>query len=115
MFKVTNGGCNKCWISDGNSYFLHSDGRAINNCVEYYPNEKDAQAVLDKFYPKPQHVWKHGDVFVSSNGNTMIYFNFCAGRKPQAVCVEAPVGGPSLNLENSLRNAKFLFNIKEKI
>ena len=115
MFHVANGGHNHCWISDGNSCYLHSDGRIINNCVEHFPSEEDAQAVLDKFYPKPQHVWEHGDVFKTRGGCVLMFFKYVSGRKPQAICVEEPVGGPSLDLEGSLRDAVFLFNIKEKI
>ena len=54
--------------------YLHCDGRVINVC-EYFESKEAAQKVLDKFYPKPIHVWEHGEIV----------------------------------------DAKFLFNIKEKI
>ena len=96
--------------------YLHSDGQVFDT-PEYWPTEVDAQAVLDKFYPKPEHVWEHGDVFESGNGNgnIMIYMKYeGSGKSPQAFCIHGPIGGPALSLD-CLDGAKFLFNIKEKI
>ena len=94
--------------------YLHSDGRVFNT-PEYFPTREAAQAVLDKFQPKPKHEWKHGDVFKTSSGVIMMYHEFTAGRKSEVVCVVGLCGGPSLNMEYSLQDATFLFNIKEKI
>jgi len=102
-----------CYCIRVTGRYLHSDG-SIFDTAEYFPTIEDAQAVLDKFQPK--HKWKHGDVFISSKGNVMMYLDFCAkGCKPQAVCMIAPISGPALNVEEALSRAKFLFNIKEKI
>ena len=92
---------------DGNS--LHSDG-SVYRTAEYWPTEADAQAVLDKFYPKPEHVWKHGDVFENCCGK-QIYLKREGGEITVNLGHEDSNGTPAVQLPG----AKFLFNIKEKI
>jgi len=117
MFKVVEHNAydpvNYCCIVDRcdlNKY-LHSDGR-IFNTPEYWPTREQAQDVLDKFYPKPKHVWEHGDVFEAGyprNFDVMLYVAL-KFQKPYVIYLnrthraQAPV-------ENYLINAKFLFNI----
>ena len=121
MFKVSQfRNNNNFTVSDGNKNYLHSDGRVFYRCGEYFPTEADAQAVLDKFYPKPEHVWEHGDVFESGhpvNSGIMMYIRQDEGGKVKKVRViylntdTYPCSPP----ESYLNGAKFLFNIKEKI
>lgn len=99
----------------GNYKYLHCDGRVIGVC-EYFESRKAAQKVLDKFQPKPKHEWKHGDVFEHSGygtatDRTMIYF--CnSHRHATYVCCDRIAGN---SCDVYLKDAKFLFNIKEKI
>jgi len=88
---------------------LHSDGKILDS-REYWPTEEEAQAVLDKFYPKPQHVWEHGDVFSNSCG-IQIYLKRQGGEFTINLERENSNGTPYVQLNG----AKFLFNIKEKI
>ena len=64
----------------------------------------------------PEHVWEHGDVFKTPERNIMIYLKFVFG-PPRTVCIVGPCGGvvEQQYFKNVLRNAKFLFNIKEKL
>lgn len=64
----------------------------------------------------PQHEWEHGDVYKSSTGCIMIYLKFSYGR-PRTVCVVGGCGGlvEHKNFKGALRDAEFLFNIKEKL
>lgn len=94
---------------DANCEYLHCDGRIINVC-EYFESREAAQRVLDKFYPKPEYVWKHGDVFENSIG-MWIYLEREAGAITVNLGHTNSNGTPKFQLEN----AKFLFNIKEKI
>jgi len=94
--------------------YLHSDGQVFDT-LEYWSTKENTQAVMDKFYPKPKHVWKHGDVFMSGD-LSMIYIKYDNGKPAQAICLESPVSGPAFgNMSHRLNEAKFLFNIKEKI
>jgi len=109
---------NSIWyITDGHGY-LHSDGRVFKT-REYFPTKADAQAVLDKFYPKPKHVWEHGDVFLCE-GCIMIYMNpkYCE-HGPQVFYIGTNSGYSDLDAsdlaQNYIKHAKFLYNIKEKI
>ena len=117
MFEVKiNVGQQSYFLGDGSGNYLHCDGRSLRVC-EYFPTQEDAQAILDKFQPKPKHVWKHGDVFRSGVGfnPVMIYMKYESSSKfPQAFCLNGPIGDPAINLA-CLNNAKFLFNIKDKI
>jgi len=100
--------------------FLHSDGRALFT-PEYFPTEADAQAVLDKFYPKPEHVWRHGDVFESghpSNPGIMMYIRLQEGGSKihPAQVIYLKDGTYTVSPASKyLINTKFLFNIREKI
>lgn len=89
--------------------YLHCDGRVINVC-EYFETKEDAQAVLDKFYPKPKHVWKHGDIFENSEG-MWIYLKPVTGVIVVYLKGSDMGGTPKIQLDG----AKFLFNIREKI
>ena len=117
MFEIRKPGCGY-YIKEmiGSAKFLHSDG-AIYCTIEYFPTEVDAQAVLDKFYPKPEHVWENGDVFASSvSCGHMIYHRYrCSDKKDQVISLSINVGGPATNMDECMKSAKFLFNIKEKI
>lgn len=42
-------------IRDENKEYLHSDGTTYFQCSENWPSKRRAQAVLDKFYPKPKN------------------------------------------------------------
>ena len=111
MFRIKLSGCN--WlIVDGKENHLHSDGMVYHMCPEYFPTGEAAQRVLDKFYPKPLHVWEHGDVFKNYAG-TQIYLKPCGG--PIVVNLEHTNSGgtPEVQLEGN--DVKFLFNIKEKL
>ena len=116
MFKVerfTNSAYN---ILDEAGNSLHSDG-SIYDVTEYFPDDRTAQAVLDKFYPKPKHVWENGDVFISGSGcpTPMIYMHYSTNRRDQVFSLDKNIGGPALCIEACMKGAKFLFNIKEKI
>ena len=64
----------------------------------------------------PPHVWKHGDIFKTSTNNIMIYLRFTVG-SPRTVCVVGICGGlvERGHFKNVMKDAKFLFNIKEKL
>ena len=97
--------------------YLHCDGRVIDVC-EYFESKEAAQAVLDRFYPEPEHVWKHGDVFTPTNNTdeVMIYLEtfrgvelFCVGNGKPCLADHRP------SITTWLKDAIFLFNIKEKL
>jgi len=106
-------------IVDEKGNHLHSDG-SIYETAEYFPSAEVAQKVLDKFYPKPEHVWEHGDVFRSNgmdHGQTMMYLHpekRYGKRKPSAIYVSGDTYAYS-NVSRYLKGAKFLFNIKDKL
>ncbi len=107
------------FISDGKRRYMHRDGEIVYDACEYWTSHRLAQAVLDEFQPK--HVWKHGDVFRSSWGSTMIYI--ILEKKSLAYCVQTEytkhayahpnVAVPSLSA--AIEDATFLFNIKDKL
>lgn len=96
--------------------YLHCDGRVINMC-EYFESKEAAQKVLDKYYLKPKHEWKHGDVVkcydgtiiicIKSNRNKMQIFGLGYPRFNEVKEYDI-----SINLNET---AIFLFNIKEKL
>ena len=115
MFTVKSAYGDVCFISNGSSSYLHSDG-SVYDVIEYFPTEEIAQKVLDKFYPKLKHIWKHGDVFESGhpmNQGIMMYV-IIHGRSPTAIYLERNCLAFN-DLEYYLKNAKFLFNIKDVI
>ena len=77
--------------------------------------EKLEKAQKDLETP-PQHKWEHGDIFKTSIGNIMIYLRFTVGL-PRTVCIVGICGGlvQQGHFNNVLHNARFLFNIKEKL
>jgi len=96
---------------------LHSDG-SVYETTEFFPTEEAAQAVLDKFYPKPKHVWEHGDVFIpAKNPNSpMIYMHYVIEREDQVFSLNSVIGGPAIGtVDEYINGAKFLFNIREKL
>lgn len=110
MFKtVTQFNGNTTHISDGDKKYLHSDG-SITSVAEYFEIPTDAQRILDKYYPRPKHIWKHGDVFRNCLG-IWIYLKRNAG----AVTINLERTNSDGTPEHQLTNAKFLFNIKGKI
>jgi len=113
MFEIKVAYERVVYISDVGSRYLHSDGHVFST-VEYFPTRKRAQAVLDKFYPKPEHVWEHGDVFDNSVGR-WIYLEPAAS--PMVISLDYPKDDATQGSTPSiqLNDAKFLFNIKEKI
>ena len=83
--------------------------------------EKLEKAQKDLENP-PQHIWKHGDVFVNINEEVMICYNDVtrgAGngllRAICIVCESGLVGCCTHRMEAFLPGAKFLFNIKDKL
>lgn len=112
MFEVrTQTYHHTAFISDGNKY-LHSDG-SITKVTEYFETSADAQRVLDKFYPEPEHVWEHGDVF-KNHAFTFIYLK----RNDGVMVANVLHTGGNSTPEFQMRPAaevKFLFNIKEKL
>jgi len=120
MFEIKHTiGSEVVFISNEKMSYLHSDG-SIYDVAEFFPSKEIAQKVLDKFYPKPEHVWEHGDVFESGhpiNSGTMMYIRLNEGNKkcqPQVVYVNQDTYSYS-SPEAYLNGAKFLFNIREKI
>jgi hypothetical protein len=91
----------------------------INNLKESITAAGTILKILEaeKETPKPEpHMWEHGDVFETGVfGTIMMYHKFTASRKPEAICISQPCGGPSLDLEITMSTAKFLFNIKETL
>jgi len=77
--------------------------------------EKLKKAQKDLETPPP-HVWKHGDIFKTRTNNIMVYLKFTT-KPPQTVCIVGDCGGlvQRKHFNNVLHNAKFLFNIKEKL
>lgn len=113
MFNVKQSGIRFVphYISDGEDNYLHSDG-SIYNTTEYFPTEKIAQAVLNKF--QPPHIWKRGDVFMNTLIDVKMIYLVNLYKKP---CIFYLEDGwePTRSVEHYLKNAKYLFNIKEKI
>ena len=100
------------YIQDDSEWkrFLHSDG-SVYRTVEYFPTREQAQAVLDKFQPK--HVWKHGDVFETKTGGTiMVYLIVADGPVVYVLDYSGPGKG---TVDYCLKDATFLFNIKTVI
>lgn len=62
----------------------------------------------------PPHIWKHMDVFRNRDGIEMICIN-CFGSPIKIFCIGQCTGHDSENTKEWLKNAKFLFNIKEKL
>lgn len=93
---------------------LHSDSSTLST-PEYWPAKELAQKVLDKFYPKPKHEWKHGDVFENSRGSEMLFLKHAISGEVRIYCAFGNCDLNHPNIVEQLRNAKFLFNIKEKI
>ena len=120
MFEIRQfrNGSNYCiaeTIRSGEWNYLHSNGKIYHCAAEYWPTKSEAQAILDKFYPKPKHVWEHGDVFVTKGGLFMIYIAPIYNKPPLAFCLTSPIGGPADDTDDCLSRSKFLFNIREKI
>lgn len=115
MFKIDECILNTTYaIRDGKNC-LHSDG-TIYQTGEYFPSIQIAQAVLDKFYPEPEHEWENGDVFVHGETGTMIYLK--SNLEPAQVfyLYGVNIGCAATCPANSyLNGAKFLFNIREKL
>ena len=81
----------------------------INNLKEVIAA---AEVVVTKL--EEQHTWKHGDVFKSTFGGTMMYLGFSI-KSPQVVNLGENVVGLALNKDRCLDGATFLFNIREKL
>ena len=64
----------------------------------------------------PPHEWEHGDIFETRVGCIMVYLKFIYGR-PRTVCIVGMTGGlvEHKNFKMALQDAKFLFNIREKL
>lgn len=112
MFNVKS--CYKNWliVSEKDEH-MHRDGEIIRYCPEYWPTEKQAQAVLDKFQPK--HVWERGDVVQCYDGAIVV----CVQESGGPIRIFG-IGDGHLNDEyqtdvNLNADATFLFNIKDKL
>ena len=102
-----------CVIADATRNTLHSDGNIYYGFPEYFPTREAAQKVLDKFFPKPKHEWKHGDVFRRKSGIVMVYL---VTHEMGPVVYLLDYSGPGRGTTDvCLADAKFLFNIKEKL
>lgn len=117
MFEVNKSGQMGAWIVwHKDMWYLHSDGK-VYNTGEYWPTRPDAEAILAK-YPDatppvvepPPHVWVHGDVLkLKLSGNVLICIH-CRGRKLQAFDTNWCTG-PTVDLNEYIDEAEFLFNI----
>lgn len=115
MFEIEQWG-EHYFIVDAVKNSLHSDG-SVYDTLEYFPTKETAQKILDKYYPKPKHEWKHGDVFkftACTDYGTMMYVHPRYDKVASVVYVDRD-NKPHSDIEHYLKNAKFLFNIKEKI
>lgn len=72
----------------------------------------DILGILEKAEQPAEHVWEHGDVFES--GAFILMYLYYASTEIQIVYLNQPWMTTS-PVEEYLRNAKFLFNIKEKL
>ena len=117
MFKVTRWTNTGNWsITDEYRNFLHTDGEAYYRCGEYWPTRELAQAVLDKY--QPPHVWEHGDVFsVLVECGHDIHMMFVHITHDRATMIRLSDKGTLVQEEypDYLKNATFLFNIREKL
>ena len=110
-FQGGHGNWMICCSTSPGPVYLHSDGRIFTRCPEYWPAREHAEEILDKYYPEPKHVWKHGDVFVVQNfpmiclceGTSRRVYHLTSGH--MATC----------SMESYLKDATFLFNIKDKL
>lgn len=112
MFEVERYVSSAYIIPNEKEDFLHSDG-SIYGTAEYFPTKAVAQKVLDKYYPKPKHEWSHGDVFKRKSGAVMVYL-VIYGVGPIVYLLDYSGPGKGM-IDICLADAKFLFNIKEKI
>jgi len=63
----------------------------------------------------PPHKWEHMDVFQNSMGVNMIFIS-CYGLQDEVFCIGSCTGNHAgYDTKNWLKNAKFLFNLKEKL
>ena len=64
----------------------------------------------------PPHKWEHGDIYKSNTGCIMVYLKFTSG-PPLTVCIRGRTGGmvERKHFDNALKDATFLFNIREKL
>lgn len=111
-FKVTNQAPpDGPWMIVGGCVdHLHSDGSVYHQCPEYWPEEAQARAVLDKF--QPEHVWMHGDVFrTKNNGSLMIHLVLFDGPVVYILEYSGPDKGA---VSYCLEGATFLFNVRDK-
>ena len=106
MFKVEQ--CQSYKIVNEQGDFLHSDGTKLPR-GEFWPTKEQAQAVLDRHQPK--HVWVHGDVFTVGR-YPMVYI-----REGSSVYIYhlTPCHTVTHTLKTYLKDATFLFNIKDKL
>ena len=105
-------GQQKFSLETENEFYLHSNGRVLYGYTEYWPTREMAEEILDKYYPKPAHVWEHGDVFRRKSGTVMMYSNTLE-KGASVFCVDhTPYGN---GVMSCLDDAVFLFNIKDKL
>lgn len=116
MFKIEKAG-DQFVIADTTRNSLHSNGNKYFGCYEYFPTKKVAKKVLDEYYPNPEHVWEHGDVFTSgspTNPGIMMYVKLINASSYFVLYLNnnnVAHGLPGTYLDG----AEFLFNIKGKI
>ena len=88
----------------------------INNLKEGVIAAELMIDTLEKAKEVETHKWEHGDIYETWTGNIMVYLKFAFG-PPQTVCLEGLCSGmvKPEHIERTLQNAKFLFNITEKL
>lgn len=115
MFEVRRWyGSGNYYIKDEKDNYMHRDGAVVYDAAEYWRTEEEAQAVLEKFQPKPKHKWEHGDVFENYNGTPMIFIQNWDGSKKMVFCTGS-CNFDHPDVGHYFRDATFLFNIKDKL
>lgn len=96
-------------------HYLHSDGRIFLGMAEYWPTREHAEEILDKYYPKPAHVWVHGDVFRNHADCTFVYVTDPDDKTPEIINMrEGDHGTIDVQMRDEAK-PEFLFNIKDKL
>ena len=88
----------------------------INNLKEGVIAAELMIDTLEKAKEVETHKWEHGDIYETRRGNIMVYLKFVFG-PPRTVCIKGICGGmvEPEHFEHTLQDAKFLFNITEKL
>ena len=89
----------------------------VNLLINY---EQSKQEIEERNEAPPQHVWKHGDVFESYGGETMLCFRDIqkghSKSRLRTICLDDGLNGCKIHEGFTfLPSGTFLFNIKEKL